>query len=85
MNQPCNIPWFKDSKSSITELCRRAIGQHLTRDTDSSQVGAIAVTGSQSRLSWHIQYEYCDYHRKNSLIKLKDVKKLSCHGQTESL
>ena len=31
----------KDSKSSIMELCIRAIEQHLTRVSDSSQVGAM--------------------------------------------
>ena len=33
----------KDSKSSIMELCRRTIGQYLTRVSDSSQVGAMVV------------------------------------------
>ena len=33
----------KDSKSSIMELCIRAIGQHLTRVSDLSQVGATVV------------------------------------------
>ena len=37
----------KDSKSSIMELCIRAIGQHLTRVSDSSQVGAIVVAINQ--------------------------------------
>ena len=48
MNQPCNnIAWLKDSKSSIVELCWHAIGQKLNIDTDSSQVGVMAVAVNQ--------------------------------------
>ena len=61
----------KDSNSSIMELCIRAIGQHLTRVSDSSQVGAMVASGNQSRLSQYIQSESMITARAELL---KDIK-----------
>ena len=62
----------KDSKSSIIELCIRAIGQHLTRVSDSSQVGAMVVAAQSIKADGqHIQWESMIIARAKLL---KDVK-----------
>ena len=62
----------KESKSSIIELCIRAIGQHLTRVSDSSQVGAMVVAAQSIKADGqHILWESMIIARAKLL---KDVK-----------
>ena len=63
----------KDSKSSIIELCIRATGQHLTRVSDSSQVGAMVVAAQSIKADGqhNIQWESMIIARAKLL---KDVK-----------
>ena len=73
----------KDSKSSIIELCIRAIGQHLTRVSDSSQVGAMVVAAQSIKADGQHNYSVGEYDHSKS--QATERCKESWHGQTESL
>ena len=71
----------KDSKSSIIELCIRAIGQHLTRVSDSSQVGAMVVAAQSIKAESAYSVGEYDHSKSQATERCKE----SWHSQTESL